>query len=56
MSKLATRLRRLATDCRQCRQGFCCGQCLCCLPEDDLHKIVREAQAEPVAAVREKKA
>jgi len=45
MSKLAARLRRLAADCRQCRHGFCCGQCLCCLPEDKLHKIVQEAQA-----------
>ena len=51
MSKLAARLRRLAADCRQCRHVFCCGQCLCCLPEDDLHKIVQEAQAEIVGTL-----
>jgi hypothetical protein len=46
MSKLAAKLRKLATDCRQCRHGFCCDQCLCCLTEEKLRAIVQEAQDE----------
>lgn len=46
VSSLAARLRKLATDCRQCRHGFCCGQCLCCVPEGELRALVREAKGE----------
>ena len=52
MSKLVTTLRKLATDCRSCRHGFCCGQCLCCLPEDKLRAIVQAAQDEAAGDVK----
>jgi hypothetical protein len=45
-SKLAAKLRKLATDCRPCRHGYCCGQCLCCISEEKLQAIVQEAQDE----------
>lgn len=34
------KLRKLATDCRDCRHGFCCGRCLCCLPEEVVREVV----------------
>lgn len=43
---LAAKLRKLATDCRQCRHGYCCGQCLCCMPEEKLRAIVQEARKD----------
>lgn len=46
VSRLATKLRKLAMDCKQCRQGFCCGRCLCCMSEEKLHEIVQAAKEE----------
>lgn len=44
-SKVAATLRKLATDCGPCRRGFCCGRCLCCMPEE-LRLLVKAAQRE----------
>lgn len=52
MSSLVARLRKLARDCGACRSGFCCGRCLCCMPEEQVVQIVREAQAEDATAPR----
>lgn len=37
-------LRKLASDCGPCRQGFHCNNCLCCLPEEAVHNIVSYSQ------------
>jgi hypothetical protein len=38
------KLLKLAADCGDCRRGFCCGKCLCCLPDDKVRAIVQQAQ------------
>ena len=52
MTTLAARLRKLAKDCRQCRYGYHCGQCLCCMPEEKLNAIVQEARGEVTPPAR----
>lgn len=43
---IAAKLRKLATDCRSCRHGYCCGQCLCCMPEEKLRSLVQDARKD----------
>jgi hypothetical protein len=43
---LAKKIRKLATDCSDCRAGFCCGRCLCCMPEEAIRVLVQKAQDE----------
>lgn len=44
--KVVARLKQLAADCAECRRGFCCGTCLCCVAEDVVEKLVKDAQRE----------
>ncbi len=39
-----TKLKKLAADCSNCRTGFCCGKCLCCMSEEKLQALVEKAR------------
>ena len=44
MSRVEGKLRKLTTDCHNCRFGFHCGRCFCCMPEEELQALVQEAR------------
>ena len=46
MTRISAKLRNLAMDCGPCRSGFCCGGCLCCLPEAAVRDIVQEVRVD----------